>query len=207
MFKNKFIRNLAIIILLLIIYVFLSAKSYSSAVFNDLSNSVLRLHVIANSDDTSDQELKYKVRDSVLAHMKELSKDCKTKDEAIQILNEHLQEFSFIAKKTIKENGYDYNVNVSISKCAFPTKYYGDISLPAGLYDALKIEIGEAKGQNWWCVMFPPLCFVDVSSGVVPDESKELLKDNLSNEDYKIISDTSKDVKIKFKILELFSNN
>ena len=112
-------------------------------------------------------------------------------------------------KKIIEENGYNYDVTVEIGNFEFPTKTYGDISLPSGYYDALRVKIGEAKGQNWWCVMFPPLCFIDVSSGVVPDESKETLKNTMSEEDYALISenDSNKGISFKFKILEFFGNN
>ena len=87
----------------------------------------------------------------------------------------------------------------------FPTKIYGNISLPSGFYDALKIEIGEANGENWWCSLFPPLCFTDISSGVIDEESDENLQNNLGDEEYSVITDDSNDYKIKFKILELFS--
>ena len=90
--------------------------------------------------------------------------------------------------RTIHDNGYDYDVNVEIGDFYFPTKTYGDISFPSGFYEALKIEIGNARGHNWWCVMFPPLCFVDVSSGIVPDDSKKILEDMLSSEDYNLIT-------------------
>ena len=83
-----------------------------------------------------------------------------------------------IAKDTVEKQGYSYDVSVEIGNFSFPTKQYGDISLPAGFYDALEVKIGNAKGKNWWCVMFPPLCFVDVSSGIVPDNSKETLKNS-----------------------------
>lgn len=103
--------------------------------------------------------------------------------------------------------GYDYNVNISIGNFAFPTKNYGDISLPAGYYDALKVEIGNASGQNWWCVMFPPLCFVDISTGIVPEDSKETIKDSLHTEEYNLINSAqTADVKFKFKLLEFFQN-
>ena len=109
---------------------------------------------------------------------------------------------------TIKEEGYDYCVNINIGNFEFPTKDYGDISLPAGYYDALRVEIGEAKGRNWWCVMFPPLCFVDISSGVVPDESKEFMKNNLSEEEFALVSNQSdNEIQFKFKLLEFFANN
>ena len=193
---------------LLFLYTTVCAFSYAENVSTDIANSVFRLHVIANSDSKEDQDLKYKVRDSLLKYMKEICGDCKSKDEAIALVTEHQEEFKQIALQTIKDNGYSYDVNISIGNFEFPTKDYGDISLPAGYYDALRVEIGEAKGQNWWCVMFPPLCFVDVTSGVVPEESKEQLEDNLSEEEYALVSEDS-DVKIqfKFKILEFFNEN
>ena len=165
-----FIKRFLIVLILFSFFIFISAASYVNAVSEDIAQSVFRLHVIANSDSKEDQDLKYKVRDKVLEYMNEISMDCSSKEEVILLAEEHKEEFKKIAEDVIKENGYDYTVNISIGNFDFPTKTYGDISLPAGEYDALRIEIGEAKGQNWWCVMFPPLCFVDVTSGVVPDE-------------------------------------
>ena len=190
-----------------IFVILISAISYVDAVSNNIADSVFRLHFIANSDSKEDQELKLKVRDELLSYMNIISKDSTSKQEAMQIVNEHKEEFTQIAKKVIKENGYNYTVNVQIGKADFPTKYYGDITLPAGTYDALKVQIGEAKGQNWWCVMFPPLCFVDVSTGIVPDNSKQELKQSLDNEEYDLISKTdNNEISFKFKIVELFQN-
>ena len=208
LFKNPKVKMVIILSFLLFLYTTICAFSYAENISTDIANSVFRLHVIANSDSKEDQDLKYKVRDSLLKYMKEICGDCKSKDEAIALVTEHQEEFKQIALQTIKDNGYSYDVNISIGNFEFPTKDYGDISLPAGYYDALRVEIGEAKGQNWWCVMFPPLCFVDVTSGVVPEESKEQLEDNLSEEEYALVSEDS-DVKIqfKFKILEFFNEN
>lgn len=205
--KNK-IRNIIIVIFLLFIYTLISAFSYANAVSKDLCQSVFRLHVIANSDTINDQSLKYKVRDNVLSYMNNLCSNIKTKEEAIEIAQDNQSEFYKIAKQTIIDNGYDYDVNIKIGAFDFPTKQYGDISFPAGSYDALRIEIGEAKGQNWWCVMFPPLCFVDMTSGVVPKESKETLESSLSSkEEYILITDDkSNDIQFKFKLVELFQN-
>ena len=140
--------------------------------------------------------------------MNGLCSNCSTKQEAISIANEHKDDFQKIAEQTIKENGYDYTAKINIDNFYFPTKNYGDISLPAGYYDALRVEIGEAKGKNWWCVMFPSLCFIDVSSGVVDDNAKENLQDNLQKESYDIISDSKKpDIKLKFKLIEVFAEN
>lgn len=198
-------------LLLLIVsvsFLLLSAYSYVNAVSNNLADSVFRLHVIANSDSEEDQNLKYKVRDSLIEYMNTLTNNMNTKDEVIQIAKEHIQDFKNIAQNVVKENGYDYEVNIEIGNFSFPTKTYGDISFPAGFYDALKVEIGKAEGQNWWCVMFPPLCFVDVTSGVVPEESKENLEENLGDEEYSIISDTEENgfTSIKFKIIEFFES-
>lgn len=205
--KNK-IRHIIIIISLFFIYTLVSAFSYANIVSKDLSESVFRLHVIANSDTISDQSLKYKVRDNVLSYMNNLCSNIKTKEEAIKIAKKHQDEFCKIAKQTIIDNGYDYDVKIKIGIFDFPTKQYGDISFPAGSYDALRIEIGEAKGQNWWCVMFPPLCFVDMTSGIVPDESKETLESSLSSEEeYILINDNkSNDIQFKFKLVEFFQN-
>ena len=193
---------------LLFLYTTICAFSYAQNISTDISNSVFRLQVITNSNNKKNQNLKYKVRDNLLKHMKELCCDCKNKDEAIKIVKEHLEEFKQIALQTINDNGYSYNININIGNFEFPTKEYGDISLPAGFYDALKVEIGEAKGQNWWCVMFPPLCFIDVTSGVVPEESKKQLENDLSEEEFALVSEDS-DIKIqfKFKILEFFNGN
>ena len=204
----KKVKYSLILIILLSIYIFISAISYVSAVSKNLESSIFRLHVIANSDSDEDQNLKYIVRDKLIEYMNSISSNAKNKEDAIKIAQEHTDDFYKIAKQTIEENGYNYDISVEIGNFSFPTKTYGDISIPAGSYDALRIKIGEAKGQNWWCVMFPPLCFVNVSSGIVPEESKEILENELSDEEYSIISNTeSSEIKFKFKIIELLQNN
>lgn len=205
---NKKVKNSLILLFLLFLYISISAISYVNAVSSDIEESVFRLHVIANSDSEEDQNLKYKVRDNLIEYMNTLCKDVESKEEAIKIANLHLDEFKQIAEETIKENGFSYPVNVEIGNFSFPTKNYGDVSLPAGYYDALRVKIGNAKGQNWWCVMFPPLCFVNVSSGIVPEESKELMKEELNDEEYSIITneDTS-EIQFKIGLIEWFKNN
>ena len=205
--KNK-VKFFIILSLLFLAYTFVCAFSYAENVSTDIANSVFRLHVLANSDSEEDQNLKLKVRDNLLKYMNEICSDCTSKDEAISKVYEYQDNFKQVALDTIHKEGYSYDVKINIGNFEFPTKDYGDISLPAGFYDALRVEIGEAKGKNWWCVMFPPLCFVDVSSGVVPDESKELLEDNLSDEEFALVSkDDDLKVKFKFKLLEFFTEN
>ena len=203
---NSKIKRFIIILLLLLIYCMICAFSYVNAVSNNIQNSVFRLHVIANSDSSEDQNLKYIVRDKVLEYINTISDSSSSKEDVIALANKNINEIQKIAENTIHENGYNYSVNLSIGNFAFPTKSYGDITFPSGFYDALKIEIGRAEGQNWWCVMFPPLCFVDVTSGIVPEESKENIKENLSEEEYKLLSNTSDDISFKFKIVEMFQN-
>ena len=206
--KNPKLKMISILTFLIFIYSGICAFSYAKNVSLDISESVFRLHVIANSDSKEDQDLKYKVRDSLLEYMNNICKDCSSKEEAISLVEQNKENFKKIAEDTIKNEGYSYTVNINIGNFEFPTKTYGDISLPAGFYDALRVEIGEAKGQNWWCVMFPPLCFVDISSGIVPDESKETMKENLSEEEYALISDDSNtQIQFKFKLLEFFTNS
>lgn len=205
--KSKKVKSIFIILFLLTIFILICAISYVDAVSNDISNTVFRLHVIANSDSNDDQNLKLKVRDELLSYMNIISKNCNSKEEVIKMAMEHKDNFKEIAKRVIKENGFNYDVDISIGKTDFPTKSYGDISLPAGTYDALKVKIGEANGKNWWCVMFPPLCFVDVSTGIVPESSKKEMKENLNDEEYELISKTdSSEVKFKFKLIEIFQN-
>lgn len=205
--KNPKFKMTFILTFLLILYTGICAISYAETTSSDIAQSVFRLHVIANSNSDEDQNLKYKVRDNLLKYMNNLCSNCTSKKEAIEIVTIHQEEFKNIALQTLHSEGYSYNVNIEIGNFEFPTKQYGDISLPAGFYDALKVEIGEAKGRNWWCVMFPSLCFVDISSGIVPDESKEELKNNLSDEEYSLISnDSDYGIKFKFKLLEMFAN-
>lgn len=211
--KFEKIKFTVIIIILFLLYLYLLATNYTYAISKDLSNNILRLHVIANSDTIEDQKLKYEIRDNVINYMNSISKNITSKEEAINLIKENKEDFIQIAKETIINNGFNYDININFSNCYFPTKNYGDITLPAGSYDAIKIEIGESKGQNWWCVMFPPLCFVDVTSGIVPEESKNIMKENLTTEEYSLISDSNSNksnnsiIKFKFKLIELFNNS
>lgn len=209
---KKKLNFILVLTVLIFLYIVLLSFNYSQAISYNLSDSVFRLHIIANSDSSADQELKLKVRDNIIEYMNTLTSSSSDKKDVISMVNYHLDSFKKIALNTIKENGYNYDVNIEIGNFHFPTKSYGDISFPAGNYDALKIEIGDAIGQNWWCVLFPPLCFVNSSTGVVPDDSKNTLKENINSESYEIISegnnsnDNTSDLKIKFKIIEFFNN-
>ncbi|MBP3503092.1 MAG: stage II sporulation protein R [Clostridia bacterium] len=203
-----FFCKLIFIFFIIFIFIFLSAKSYSQTMFKNISNNFLRLHIIANSDSTDDQILKYKIRDAVIEYITPYFNCVKTKDDALKVLNNHINEIYNIAFDVVSSNRYSYPITVSIGNFYFPTRKYDEITLPEGYYDALKIELGESKGQNWWCVMFPSICLIDTTSSNLTDNSKELLQQNLDSEEYSIICNENKsaDIKIKFKLIELFEN-
>ncbi len=205
---RKKVKNSLFLLFLLFLYIAISAFSYANAVSSDIEKSVFRLHVLANSDTKEDQDLKYEVRDALLKYMNQLCSNVTTKEEVLTIASSHLEEFEQIAKTVITEKGYSYPVSIEIGNFSFPTKEYGDICFPAGTYDALRVKIGEAKGQNWWCVMFPPLCFVNVSSGIVPEESKSLIKQELNEEEYSIITkEESPEIQFKIGLIEWFMSH
>ena len=185
--QNTKVKSGIFLPFLFILYFFICAQNYVQAVSSDISNSVFRLHVIANSDTAEDQNLKYKVRDSLLNYMNSLCANITSKEEAILMVENHKEDFKNIALNVIHSEGFNYDVNIEIGNFSFPTKTYGDISLPSGFYDALKVEIGKGAGQNWWCVMFPSLCVPAAAEtieecGVFSDEEIEMLKNPESYE-------------------------
>jgi len=177
---------------------FILMLGYSTSVNSSLSQGIVRLHVLANSDSDSDQALKLKVRDAVLDYSQTNSVN---KDD----VKNHLDEYKAIAQRVIKENGYSYPAAVEYGNFSFPTKHYENISLPAGSYDAVRIKIGRAEGKNWWCVLFPPLCFVDGTTKTA--NASEKLRSTLSAKEYDLITAQKSGgripVEIKFKIVEL----
>lgn len=138
-----------------------------------LAKEVFRFHVLANSDSEEDQALKMQVKEAVIAYMKEELPHSDSVEMTRAWACANLGEIKQIAKEFIRDQGYDYTVYVEVTTCDFPDKTYGDLMFPAGKYEALRIEIGEAKGQNWWCVLYPNLCFLDAVHEVVPEGGTE----------------------------------
>ena len=162
-----------------------------------MAGEVFRFHVLANSDSEEDQALKMKVKEDVIAYMKEELPESESAQMTKAWAKEHIEEIRLVAKDTLQKEGCSDSVRVEVTNCYFPDKTYGDITFPKGTYDALRIEIGAAKGQNWWCVLYPNLCFIDAVHAVVPDEGKEELKEVLDEEEYEMVTATSK-FKIKW---------
>ena len=200
-------KRILLLIILFTLYIFVSCYFYAIKSLKSIEDKVFRLHIIANSDSEEDQNLKYKVRDNIISYMNNICKNTSSKEDTIKFAQKHIEDLKKIADYTIIENGFNYTANVEIGSFKFPTKNYGDISLPSGYYDALEIKLGSNSGQNWWCVLYPSLCFVDISSGTVPESSKEELKSTLSDEEYALISEDTPIYDFKFKLVELFSNS
>lgn len=180
----------------------------SEKISDNLEKSVVRFHVLANSDSKIDQNLKIEVKDEIIKHMETVLKNSKDKSETLYILNNNKISLENIAKRIIKNKGFNYDVNVALKNTMFPTKVYGDISFPAGVYTALTVEIGEAFGENWWCVMYPPLCFVDITKTEVTPDMKIKLKDVLLENEFEMVYNENDKLipNIKFKIVEIWQN-
>ena len=200
---KKFFKKSFIVFILFISFLLVTITSYANNVFSNLSENIFRLHIIANSDSKEDQDLKLKIRDGIINYLENINKNSSSKSEVINFCKNNTNTLKEIAKKIINDSGYNYEVKIEIGNFYFPTKNYANISLPAGYYDALRIKIGDANGKNWWCSLFPPLCFVDISSGVLEEDDSNMLEENLTEEEFSLISENSTEMNFKFKIIEL----
>lgn len=156
-----------------------------------LAGEVLRFHVVANSDSDEDQKLKLQVRDAVLDYFADEMPESGDASQAAAWAREHTDEIEEVGRETLAEAGSDETVSAAVTTCFFPDKTYGDVTFPAGNYEALRVEIGAAEGHNWWCVLYPNLCFLDSTNAVLPDEGKQKLKNVLTEEEYSSITVTS----------------
>ena len=164
-----------------------------------IAGEVFRLHVIANSDTEKDQELKLKVKTRIVEYLKEILGEDAGLEETKEAVLTHLTEIEQEAENFIEEQGFDYPIEAVVEKTYFPEKTYGDCTFPAGEYEALKVKIGSAKGQNWWCVLYPSLCFLEDTYGIVTEEKKEDLKEVLTAEEFQeILGDSREKKKLRF---------
>lgn len=168
-----------------------------------LADEVFRFHVLANSDNEKDQELKLKVRDGILLYMK--GSICEGKKENVKEWTSlHLSEIEQIALRIIRAEGYNYPVIAKVTECYFPDRKYGNVLFPKGYYEALRVEIGKAAGHNWWCVLYPSLCFTDATNAVVTEDGEAELEKVLDSNTYETVTVTSTNFKIKSFFYELF---
>jgi stage II sporulation protein R len=219
-------KIICIILFISIMFGILGNKSFAKQTFEEvevssneelkaaISNKLIRFHVLANSDSVQDQALKLKVRDRVLEYMTPILKKSNSVEESRELLKKEDNKIKELALQVIKDNGFDYKVQTTLSRENFPVKSYGTITLPQGEYEAYRILIGEGKGQNWWCVMFPPLCFVDITkSQTAVKETEKEMKKTFNDKEFNYIDNSinsnqgepvkTKDLKVKFKIVEV----
>lgn len=213
-YSRRNVVTIAALIIIVVASTFLASASfvfYSNNINKGLADNLIRLHVIANSNSQEDQALKLSVRDTVLQYMNAKLKDSKDIEETKHIINQNMDKILDIANFEIDKHGRSYKVQGMLGIYPFPTKVYGDVTLPAGYYQALRLVIGKGEGTNWWCVLFPPLCFIDATHGKVADSVKQNLKRKLTSEEYSIITSADNDadipVRIRFKIVEFFQES
>lgn len=208
-FKFILLPVLAIALITVIVNITgFSVTGRESEVNQCYHDKLLRFHVIANSDLPEDQELKIEVMEEVLKDLKPDLEKLDDIEETKELLKSKLDHIEQIAERRIREKGMQYDVKARLDTFLFPIKTYGLITLPAGQYQALRVEIGEAKGSNWWCILFPPLCFVDITQGLTPEKTIKDLKKVLTEEEIqqlKTINEPSQiPIEIRFKIAEWF---
>jgi len=195
----KKLRGGVILLIFIYIIVFVGEEKQRELAYNPYN--LVRFHVIANSDLPEDQTLKGEVRDLLLAEIGPQLAQITEKTELQKIIKRDLTKIKRLAENYLSSKGHEEKISVEYGRFAFPIKAYGPLILPAGDYEALRIVIGEGQGSNWWCVLFPPLCFVNITKGVPDNDSVEELLQKIEHEDQK---PQAKPLKFKFKILEIF---
>ncbi len=195
------ILRTAVLAVLLFLTVHIIFSEKVAAQQENIAKELIRFHVRANSDSEADQQLKLQVKDAVVDYMEQLLEDSESVEESGKRIEDNMEAILGEAMRVIHENGYEYDVSGYMAKEYFPLRVYGDVALPPGEYTAFRIDIGEAEGKNWWCVLYPPLCFVDITHGVVPDESKEELQNVIGEEEYGLTDTYS----LEFKYLKFLN--
>lgn len=184
---------------LLLFYGFQQYKS--QGMVEEIAAKIIRFHVRANSDAEVDQELKLKVRDAIGAYMQPMLRGVSSIQESRSIVTAHLSAIEGQARQVIAAEGFDYGVKAELTVTDFPEKTYGDYTFPAGEYEALEVVIGEGEGRNWWCVMYPNLCFFNSTYEVVGEEAQKSLERALTQEEYQSLME-HKNYKVKSAFLD-----
>lgn len=186
--------------------IMIGSKQYEQyKMTEEIAGKIIRFHVLANSDSEGDQQLKLKVRDAIGSFMQTRLSDVSDINESRQIVTENLSAIEEQAEKVISEEGYTYTVSARLAKIDFPEKTYGPYTFHAGNYEALEVTIGEGNGHNWWCVMYPNLCFFNSTYEVVDEEAEKSLERVLTPEEYKSLME-NKDYEVKFAFADLWKD-
>lgn len=168
-----------------------------------IAEKILRFHVLGNSNSREDQNVKLKVRDAIGAYMSSYLEEAQDMDDTRKIVNEHMDEIVQVAEDTLFTEGFDYGAKALLTYTEFPEKTYGEYTFPAGTYEALEVVLGDGEGANWWCVLYPNMCFRGSVYEVVQEDAKESLKEVLTPEEYADVFQSGK-YKVRLKFLEYF---
>ena len=196
--KRKIFSRIIVGVFLLLVL----AASICEKTQGDIASGMLRLHIVANSDDEADQKIKLEVRDAIIEASKEIISD----DNDKNLTNDEKEKLVGVAENVLRSKGADYDAVLMSGNYYFPTRQYENITLPAGNYDAIKVVLGEGKGQNWWCVMYPPLCFTQSALGTADEESMKALREGMSENCYELISEENIKTVPAFKAVEIWQN-
>lgn len=177
---------------------------YAGGVHSSLSGELIRLHIIANSDTDTDQRLKTKIRDGIIEKIGADFENVEDKNELKRAMLEKAPEIKKIADDILIQNEAEYSSDVGFERLYIPRKEYDGVIMPEGSYEAMVVRLGEARGSNWWCIAYPPLCFTESTCGELSDEAKEYLKNNLSGQSYSLITENGIKIEYKLKIVELY---
>ena len=198
------IKRLALFVCMALCFaliLFVPASGYQKV----LAQKILRFHVVANSNSYEDQQLKLQVRDQVTAYLSDKLHGCQTLEESRAVIEKELPSIEQVARECVAASGFDYAVSAAVRERYFPVKTYGEMTFPRGYYEALTIDIGAGAGRNWWCVLFPNLCFTDAVSACVPSDSRHLLENELDEESYAALYE-GENVQIRFKLGEIIED-
>lgn len=208
----KKLLSFILIFLLFISFTFIKAYSYSETISSSLEDKILRLHIIANSNSSKDQLFKLKCRDNIISYLNSNIDYTSSSKENISIfISDHINDLYQICYSLSETENYNTNFKIELSNSFFPTKQYGNVLMPSGYYDCLKINIGSASGNNWWCSLFPPLCFSNQTTSPILNYEEShtipVISNTLSSEEASLLtnSQNQKDIQLKFKIIEAFS--
>lgn len=202
--------NTVIAVVLLITFLIIGLRIYVNLASGiehlqaGIAQEIIRFHVRANSDSEADQALKLQVKDAVVTYMQPILAESESIQQSRELLEAHTEDIRSVALNTLQEAGSKDSVDVYFEQSYFPMKSYGDITFPPGVYEAFRIDIGESSGKNWWCVLYPPLCFVDAVYNVVPEDSKSKLANVLTEEEYDAV--TGQKYQFRFKYLTFLND-
>lgn len=183
----------------------LSHEVEAAQLQESISEKIMRFHVLANSDSDEDQEVKLKVRDAVGEYIEPYIQECHDLEETESVVEQKLPQIVELAEQVLAENGFVYGAVAELTDCEFPVKTYGEYTFPAGEYRALEVRLGDAKGHNWWCVLYPNMCFKGSVYEIIEDDAREELREVLDEEEYEAVFDSG-DYEIRFKILDFLKD-